>query len=239
MHAGPRGRIEHGPAQRPPAHPTRSRWVLLGIGLLGAGLAVLGYVAWEFWGTTWVSHRHRDQTLAQLRSGWRGSTGEGVRTRFGVADAIVQIPDFGPDYAVPVLEGTGSDVLATGFGHFVGTAGPGDVGNYVLAAHRVTHGEPLRRMPELRPGSVIKVVTRSRTYVYRLLTSGSALVVPMTASWVTTPLPRNPDGGVEPPQAAGERLITLTTCAELFHTDNRLVAFGVLDHVDRHRPGRA
>ena len=41
-------------------------------------------------------------------------------------------------------------------------------------------------------------------------------------------LPKNPRGGVEPAQRAGQRLITLTTCAELFHTDNRMIAFGHL-----------
>jgi sortase A len=41
-------------------------------------------------------------------------------------------------------------------------------------------------------------------------------------------LPTNPDGGVEPAQRPGQRLITLTTCSELFHTDNRMIAFGHL-----------
>jgi len=41
-------------------------------------------------------------------------------------------------------------------------------------------------------------------------------------------LPKNPRGGVEPSQKPGQKLITLTTCAELFHTDNRMIAFGHL-----------
>jgi sortase A len=83
-------------------------------------------------------------------------------------------------------------------------------------------------MPDLRSGDEVIVQTRTRTYTYRLTNAGSALVVPMTATWVTTPLPRNPTGGIEPAQQPGQRLITLTTCSELFHTDNRMVAFGVL-----------
>jgi hypothetical protein len=46
--------------------------------------------------------------------------------------------------------------------------------------------------------------------------------------WVVDRLPTNPDGGVEPAQRPGQRLITLTTCSELFHTDNRMIAFGHL-----------
>ena len=54
------------------------------------------------------------------------------------------------------------------------------------------------------------------------------------ASGVLAPLPTNPDGGVQPPdRSPGQRLITLTTCSELFHTDQRLLAFG---HLVSHRP---
>ena len=54
------------------------------------------------------------------------------------------------------------------------------------------------------------------------------MTAPHTAAWVTTPLPHNPDDGVEPAQLAGQRLLTLITCAELFHTDDRMIAFGRL-----------
>jgi sortase A len=198
-----------------------------GAGLILAGLAILGWVAWEFYGTTWVSHRHRDQAVTRLEQAWHGGHSS-VRTSWGTAEAIIRIPRFGSSYAVPVLAGTSASVLATGYGHLTGTAGPGEVGNYALAAHRVTHGEPLRRMPDLRTGDEVVVQTRTETYTYRLTSAGSALVVPMTATWVTAPLPHNPDGGIEPAQRPGQRLITLTTCSELFHTDNRMVAFGVL-----------
>jgi sortase A len=209
----------------------RRRWLLWpGIALVTAGLVLLGYVAWQFWGTTWVSHRHRDQAVTELRQAWHdGDTS--VHTAWGDADAIVRIPRFGAGYAVPVLAGTSDDVLATGFGHFTGTAGPGKVGNYALAAHRITHGEPLRHMPDLKVGDKIVVETRKATYTYRLTSAGNALVVPFTAGWVLDPLPHDPDGGVEPAQQSGQRLLTLTTCSELFHTDNRMVAFGVLESV--------
>ncbi|WGL51813.1 class E sortase [Nocardioides sp. BP30] len=210
----------------------RRRRLLLwpGLALVAAGLALLGYVAWEFWGTTWVSHRHRDQAVGALRQAWHDGDGS-VRTRWGDADAIIRIPRFGASYAVPVLEGTSDAVLATGFGHFSGAVGPGQVGNYALAAHRITHGEPLRRMPDLRVGDRVIVQTRAATYTYRLTSAGDALVVPFTSTWVTAALPTNPEGGVEPAQRAGQRLLTLTTCSELFHTDNRMVAFGVLASV--------
>ena len=60
--------------------------------------------------------------------------------------------------------------------------------------------------------------------------------MPFSAGWVLDDVPQNPDaGGVQPPsQDPGQRLITLTTCSELFHTDDRLVAFGhLVDKVPR------
>lgn len=211
--------------ERPTARRRASFWA--GIALILGGLAIVGYVLWQFYGTNWVSHRHQRQAVHELRRGW-GAGHSAVRTEFGKAQALIQIPRFGKGYEVPVFAGTSEQVLAAGYGHFKGTAGPGRIGNYALAAHRVTHGEPLRRMPELQKGDVIRVVTRRTTYVYRLTSGGDDLVVPFTDTWVTAALPHNPDGGVEPPQKRHERLITLTTCSELFHTDNRMVAFGVL-----------
>ena len=147
----------------------------------------------------------------------------------GEPSALVRIPRFGRSYVVPVLEGVSTDVLTRGFGHFADSADPGRVGNYALAAHRVTHGEPLRRMEELRPGDRVVVETVDATYVYRLDTDPRRLVVPFTGVWVVQPLPSNPEpGGVQPAQRPGQRLITLTTCSEIFHTDNRMIAFGHL-----------
>lgn len=200
-------------------------WV--GVALILSGFSLAGYVAWQYWGTNIVSHRHQTQAVKELKQAWTSGQ-ETVRTDFGKATAVIQIPRFGQDYAIPVFDGTGDTVLASGYGRYDESAAPGAIGNYSLAAHRVTHGEPLRRMKELRVGDEVRVVTRSTTYTYTLTTAGDALTVPMTATWVIDALPKNPSGGVEPAQKPKQALLTLTTCAELFHTDDRLIAFGVL-----------
>ena len=155
--------------------------------------------------------------------------------KLGDASALVRIPRFGDDYVMPVFEGVADDVLARGYGHFEDSAQPGKKGNYALAAHRVTHGEPLRNMPELRPGDKVYVETRDAVYTYVLDTDPNDLVVTFRDVWVVQPQPRNPDpSGVQP--ADDPRLLTLTTCAELFHTDDRMIAFGHLvstEHKDR------
>lgn len=207
---------------------TRRATFWLGLAMVLAGTAILGYVAWQFYGTTILSKEHQRDAASRIEKAWGSGQAE-AETEFGSAAALIEIPRFGEDYRIPVFEGTSDRALGAGFGHFDGTAAPGEVGNFALAGHRITHGEPLRDLPKLREGDEIRVLTREKTYVYALTSGGDDLIVPFTSVWVTDPLPDNPErGGVEPEQTEGQRLITLTTCSELFHTDNRMIAFGKL-----------
>jgi sortase A len=217
-----------------PASPGAARLIgRVGLLLVVVGLAVAAYVGWLTFGTTWQSERRHDALTEGVERRWDDGEATFV-SEHGEVAGVVRIPAFGDDYAVPVLEGTTDEVLAAGFGHFEDSAGPGEKGNFALAAHRVTHGEPLRDMPLLEPGDEVVVETREWVYTYVLDTGGDDLEVPFTETWVLDDLPRNPDAGEpEPGQQAGQRLLTLTTCAELFNTDQRLIAFG---HLESRRP---
>jgi sortase A len=201
-----------------------------GVALLTIGLAMLGYVGWQLYGTNYVARQQQTDAVEELQRIWKEparaqQTGDTGPT--GAAEALVRIPRFGSEYVMPVFAGTSEEVLAKGFGRFDHAAAPGARGNYALAAHRVTHGEPLRDMPQLRPGDLVEIETRSQVFVYRIDTDPEDLVVTFEDVWVVDERPDNPaDGGVEP--ADHPRLITLTTCAEIFHTDERMIAFGHL-----------
>jgi sortase A len=229
--AGSDVRVEE-PEQQRSAGRRIAFWI--GIGLILAGLGLLAYVAWQLWGTNIIAKKQQREITSQLQEDWAAGAGCDRFCPTGEADALIRIPKFGKKYVVPVLEGTDkASVLDKGaFGHFEDTAAPGQVGNYALAGHRVTHGEPLRHMPDLRPGDKVIVETKRATYTYVLDTNPNDLVIPFTGVWVLDPLPHNPKpGGVEPAQKSGQRLITLTTCSEIFHTDNRMIAFGHLASV--------
>lgn len=231
-------------------------WV--GIGLLLAGLGLLAYVAYQLWVTNWISQRAQKEEINTAEENW--AVGEGC-DRFcphGEVSALIRIPRFGKDYVMPVLEGTTDELLARGIGHFEDTSEPdpdayvkgkSKPGNFALAGHRVTHGEPLRDMPDLRPGDLIYVETRLNTFTYRLDTDPNDLVIPFTGTWVLNAEPKNPDGGVGPPLTKPDKpdpackpsrtvhcdikdmykhILTLTTCSEIFHTDNRMIAFAHL-----------
>ena len=238
MVAGPRTRDDTGELHAPPgaaatnqarrAIPRILLWVALGS--IAAGLALLGYVAWQLIGTNIVSHHRQQQLVEQLQDEWNhssGVSGTQVQPDPGDPTAIIRIPRFGDDYAVPLVEGVSDDALASGLAHFGDTAAPGGLGNFAIAGHRITHGEPLRDMPDLRPGDLVLVETRDVTYIYAIDTDPDDLVVSDADTWVLDPDPVNPDPtGVGPADDA--RLLTMTTCAELFHTDDRMILFGHL-----------
>lgn len=209
-----------------------SRWLgRLGALLVVAGLVLGGYVAWQVWGTNWQSAKRHATLVEEVQQQWdKPDAPQQFSSEYGEVSAVVRIPAFGDDYAVPLLEGTDDEALEAGFGHFEETARAGAQGNFALAGHRITHGEPLRDLPSLEVGDKVVVETARATYTYVLDTDGDGLQVPNTAGWVLDDVPQNPEeDGVQPPsQDEGQRLITLTTCSELFHTDDRLVAFGHL-----------
>ncbi|MFH8620415.1 class E sortase [Streptomyces vietnamensis] len=141
------------------------------------------------------------------------------------AFAVLRIPRLG--LTVPVAEGISKrSVLDKGYvGHYPGTGGAGRVGNFALAGHRNTHGEPFRYLNRLAPGDRIFVRTRARTYVYRVdLVLGSTS--PRDVG-VIRAVPRSlvkPSYGYDAPGA----YLTLTTCTPEFTSTYRLVVWAKL-----------
>ena len=213
-------------------------WAAAVVLVLG-GTAMLGYAGWEYYGTDVLSRRQHAELRDELRARWAYPDVAAVLgpqaavTSLGTADALVRIPRFGEDYEMPLIEGVRGEDLAAGIGHFPGTE-PGQIGNVALAANRVTNGEPFGDLSSLRPGDEVIVETEGATYTYVMDTEPDDLVVSFADGWVLDPVPVPPAGQAPPGMpalssaAASTALITLTSCSELFHSDERLVAFGHL-----------
>jgi sortase A len=221
----------------------RSAVLFVGILCVLTGTAMLGYLGWEKLGSDVVASHRQSGVLADLEARWRIPTVDDVLgpqaaiAPLGTADAILWVPRFGPDYEVPIIEGVRGQDLAAGVGHFPG-AGPGQVGNYALAGHRSTYGEPFRDLATLRPGDTVIVETAQARYTYQIDTNPNRLVVPLSQSWVIDPVPVAP-GKQAPPgmpvfdsSEPTEALITLTSSSEAFHQNDRMVAFGHLVSTD-------
>ncbi|MET0766483.1 MAG: class E sortase, partial [Aeromicrobium sp.] len=124
----------------------------------------------------------------------------------------------------PIVKGVDDEALSEGVGWDTDSAKPGQIGNFVIAGHRVTHGEPFAKFPKLKRGDRVVVETRSAIYTYTLRNSGTSIMVDFTTSWPLWSVP-DPDAKSETPTKA---VLTMVTCSELFHTRNRSVVIGDL-----------
>ncbi|MFE7775529.1 class E sortase [Streptomyces sp. NPDC057445] len=139
--------------------------------------------------------------------------------------AVMYIPRFGASWDWPVLEGTGAGTLKKGLGHYAGTARPGDAGNFAVAGHRRTYGDPFKDFPRLRPGDAVIVTDGTTWFTYRVKQKPYRTVPGDVA--VIDPVP-----GRSGFDGAG-RYLTLTTCDPEWGSSHRLVAWA---HLDDTRP---
>ncbi|MFD9337682.1 class E sortase [Streptomyces sp. NPDC060028] len=141
------------------------------------------------------------------------------------AYGVLRIPRLG--VVVPIAQGVDKRaVLDKGYaGHYTGSAQPGAEGNFALAGHRNTHGEPFRYINRLRAGDELIVDVRGKRYTYVV-----GRTLPETTerdTGVIAPVPRSvvkPEYGYSEPGA----YITLTTCTPEYTSTYRLVVWGVL-----------
>lgn len=203
--------------ERPPSRPRRRIATAIGVILLLGGLAVLGYFAWQYIGTNIVSKHKQAQIKEQTLHQWdKGVEGDAI--------AMLRVKRFGADYEVPIVKGFDKGALARGVGWDPESEKPGQIGNFAIAGHRVTHGEPFSKFPKLKKGDLVVVETRRDIFTYRLRNSGTSITVTFETPWPLWRVP-SPDGRNKKPT---ERLITMVTCSELFHTNNRSVVIGEL-----------
>ncbi len=229
--------------QKPRRTTGRGRRVplILGLCLMLIGVGVLGWVGYQYVGTNVIAEKRFEDEKDKLRQEWEnppaddqgdnsgsqeadpaGGSGDSD-ARDARAVALLRIPRFGPDFEVPLIPGISDDALSSGVGIYDQAVAPGEIGNFSVAGHRITRGEPFRRLLEIQKGDEIIVETRDAIYTYVIDVPPSELTVDASdGGWVLDPVPGKQ--GEEPSQA----LITLTTCQDLFHSPDRSVGFGHL-----------
>ncbi|WP_442785498.1 class E sortase [Actinacidiphila sp. DG2A-62] len=193
------------------------------------GVLMLLFVTYQLWWTNVRAHQQAASASNNLEHQWAKGTAQGPDRNPGTFSpgegfAIMYIPKL--DVKAPIAQGVDKHkVLDKGMvGHYDGslnTAMPWDkTGNFAVAAHRNTHGEPFRYINHLVPGDKVVVETANAYYTYQV-----------TSSLASTP-PSNI--GVLKPVPAGSgftapgRYITLTTCTPEFTSTNRLIVWGKL-----------
>jgi sortase A len=82
------------------------------------------------------------------------------------------------DLEANLQEGIALAAINLGPGHWPGTALPGQLGNLVVAGHRVTHTQPFRHLEELRQGDPVVFVTGHEVWTYE---TRGVIIVPANA----------------------------------------------------------
>ncbi|GAA2494083.1 class E sortase [Streptomyces gobitricini] len=140
--------------------------------------------------------------------------GETARTQA----AVLAIPDIGvKDLRVVPYEGTTDDwpgtriqnrgVAASPYGP-EGGVGPGEIGNYLVTAHRLSSGGPLRDLPALEVGDSVFVTSGGTVHEYRITeTRKTSFRSAASLAEQRAAVPGKP--GERPAKA----IITVSTCA--------------------------
>ena len=147
---------------------------VLGRVLLSGGVLILLFVAYQLWGTGIVeSHSQavlRQRFDAQLHhvvptepvvdptTSTTTTTASGDQPTVGASttapttatrSGLLHIAKIGLDKVI--VEGTSTDDLRQGPGHYTGTPLPGEAGNAAIAGHRTTYGAPFYNLDRASP----------------------------------------------------------------------------------------
>ncbi|MEU3459820.1 class E sortase [Streptomyces sp. NPDC006733] len=145
--------------------------------------------------------------------------------RDDLAYAVLRIPAIG--VTAPVAQGVSKTaILNHGYvGHYPQTAQPGQTGNFAVAGHRNTHGEPFRHLDRLRAGDTVTVETATGRFVYTV-----EKTVPQTYPSDGSVIAPVPFSSVHPGarMTGAAAYITLTTCTPEYTSKYRLVVWGRL-----------
>ncbi|MFI9270044.1 class E sortase [Kitasatospora sp. NPDC052896] len=212
-----------------PPRPKESKGTIaarvLGELFITLGLVMLLFVSYQLWWTNVQADAASNSARSKLEQQFNAPPTPGQPTNAptafapGQGFAIIHIPKIG--LTDPIAEGTDTTkVLNKGLvGHYVGTALPSDpTGNFAVAGHRTTHGQPFRKLAELGPGDLIVVETATTYYTYQV--EGGIPETPPTNVSVLQPIPKGS------PFTQPGQYITMTTCTPEFSSRGRLIVFG-------------
>lgn len=196
----------------------------LGEVFITLGVLMLLFVTYQLWWTNVRAEEEAGGAATNLQHEWDKGGGEKKNLVDGERFGIMYIPKL--DVKAPIAEGIDKHrVLDHGMvGHYdknsgIKTAMPWDKkGNFAVAAHRNTHGEPFRYVNKLTKGDKIVVETKSSYYTYEMES-----ILPQTSPSNTSVIgPVPPGSGFTGPG----RYITLTTCTPEFTSTYRMIVWG-------------
>jgi sortase A len=148
----------------------------------------------------------RDQSVRLKRLATLAKT----RAATGHAIGTIRMPTLGLHYAI--VQGTDTDSLRKGPGHYPETSFPGMGGTVAIAGHRTTYGAPFNQIDKLKKGDAIVLDMPYGRFTYAV---EFTRIVPPTEISITNRVP------------GAERLV-LSACHPLYSASQRIVVFARL-----------
>lgn len=204
--------------------PRKSAKVMLVLSdvLITFAIFAIMFAAYQTVWSMYVSQSNIAEAKAEVELMWTEAPAAEPELHKGFA--LIYIPRLKDKvWELPVTRGVDPDDLVSGLGHYPDNAFPGEKGNFALAGHRATYGEPLANIDQLKQNDEVIIQTAGNWYVYKLILDE---IVEPDAMWV---LDENPGGLVN--MTGVEEMITLTTCHPRWGSAERWIWWGVLTEV--------
>ncbi len=191
--------------------------------LIFFSLAFLAFLAYMLWGTGSITQASQDKLKIEIKNLMPAPLIPGTKVSktvvepvnlppspktqppSGSALATITIPVIG--LQMVVVQGTDTNDLKLGPGHYTNSSLPGYGGNVAIAGHRTTYLHPFYSLNNVQAGSQIFLSTPNGTLEY-LVTNID--VRSPSSIWVLNPSPTND-------------ILTLTTCNPRYSAATRLV----------------
>ncbi|MDO5025236.1 MAG: class E sortase [Trueperella sp.] len=219
--------------------------------LITIGILIGLFIVWQLWWTGIEANQTRAVAVAEFGTApetekvatpqegpppeWTGPT------ETPEVMGLIKIPRFGADYVFPIRAGTQNiGVLNTGsYGWYQMSQKPGELGNFALAAHRMTYGDPLIDVEELQNGDQIVIETEEAFLVYKI--TDHKIVMPEDG-WVILPDPFEAEkahlqGKAYEQGEINTRYITLTTCHPKYGSSHRWIVHGEFEYWTKRSDG--
>jgi len=180
------------------------------------------YAGYQTVWSKYVSQQNVAEAKAEVELKWTKDPASKPELHKGFA--LIYIPRLQDKvWGLPVTNGVAPEDLVSGLGHYPNNALPGEKGNFALAGHRATYGEPLANIDQLKQNDEVIIQTSGNWYTYKLILDE---IVEPDAMWV---LDENPGGIIN--KTGVEEMITLTTCHPRWGSTYRWIWWGVLTEV--------
>jgi sortase A len=194
--------------------------------LIGAAFTLL-FVGYQVWFSNVMADESARSISQTVERQFDNSGPQAVSERVKVMVAgsekdvlgLLYIPALKSDvWALPILADVSHVALASGAGHYPSTDLPGEPGNFAIAAHRATNGEPFALFEKLNNGDLVFVKTAEGYFTYELFEDKK---IAESQVWVLDDTPKDV-------VSDSDSLITLTTCDPRWNSTQRWARWGKL-----------